>query len=64
MLSIACMQRAFRAFRAYRVYGAYKANRVYRAEQLIDIDVHGNGKCKIPIPPVGLPWEWEPNCLN
>ena len=27
-------------------------------------DVHGNGKCVIPIPPVGFPWEWEPNCLN
>ena len=27
-------------------------------------DVHGNGKCGIPIPPMGFPWEWTPNCLN
>ena len=27
-------------------------------------DVHGNGKCGIPIPPVGFPWEWESNYLN
>ena len=27
-------------------------------------DVHWNGKYGIPIPLVGFPWEWEPNCVN
>ena len=27
-------------------------------------DAHGNGKCGIPIPPMGFHWEWEPNYLN
>ena len=27
-------------------------------------DVHGNRKCGIPIPSVGIPWEWESIYLN
>ena len=27
-------------------------------------DVNGNRKCGIPFPPIGFPWEWEPNCLS
>ena len=40
-------------------FNEMKTSRLYVVDLLRSRDVHGNGKCGIPIPPVGFPWEWD-----